>query len=127
MFVRWHKRALAELGEILFQAHERNREETTNIDSAVERTLNTLQMFPKTGLLVRTKGWYEKYMPRTRVILIYRFSHDELAILQLFTQVVIQKQSRLNAVAMLSNIWGFNPPKLETEVDNPRKVDHRKI
>ena len=84
MFVRWHKRALAELGEILFQAHERNSGEATNIESAVERTLNTLQMFPKTGRFVRAKGWYEKYVPRTRVILIYRFTHDEFAITATF-------------------------------------------
>ncbi len=84
MFVLWHKRALAELGEILFQAHERNSGEANNIESAVEHTLNTIQMFPKTGRFVQAKGWYEKYVPRTRVILIYKVKDKELVIIAVF-------------------------------------------
>lgn len=56
MFVLWHKRALTELGEMLFQAHERNAQEAGNIERAVERTLNTLQIFPKNRTLCTSKG-----------------------------------------------------------------------
>lgn len=84
MFVEWHKRALAEIDLILFQAHERNSEEATNIERAVERTLNTVQMFPKTGRFVRVKDWYEKYVPHTRVVLIYKVKDEELVIIGVF-------------------------------------------
>ena len=84
MFVRWHKLALAELDEIISQAHERNPQEALNMRSAVERTLNTLQMFPKAGRYVRAGDWHEKYVPHTRLIFIYRFTDDELAIIATF-------------------------------------------
>ena len=84
MFLRWHKLALAELDAILDHAKERNPLEATNIEKAVERSLNALLTFPKTGRPVQGRGLYEKYVPRTRITFIYELASDHIRIVATF-------------------------------------------
>ena len=84
MFVRWHKLALTELDEILDQAKERDPQEATNIEKAVERSLNALVTFPKTGRYLRGRGLYEKYVPRTRIKFIYELTPEHIRIVATF-------------------------------------------
>ena len=80
MLLRFHRLAIGELDEILTHAKTRNPQEARNIERAVERTLNTVLAFPQSGTFMQGRGWYEKYVPRTRIKLIYRFTNDELLI-----------------------------------------------
>ena len=84
MYLRFHELALVELYDIVTQATERNPQEAHNIERAVERSLSALLTFPQSGRFKRAHGWHEKYVPRTRIKFIYRFTDDELSIIATF-------------------------------------------
>jgi plasmid stabilization system protein ParE len=84
MKIRWHEEALAGYEAILAQAGERNPLEHSNFKERVRETLRTFRDFPRMGLFNSEVGCYEKFVPRTRVLLIYHIAEQQLRIVAAF-------------------------------------------
>jgi plasmid stabilization system protein ParE len=84
MNIIWHCEAVIEYDNMLAQAQARNFQEAKYITAHVEQALTTLQQFPQSGRFLQSRGCYEKYVPRTRIKFIYRFTDAELTIIATF-------------------------------------------
>ena len=84
MKVRWHEEALHEYGQLLVEAGERNALERANIKKRVLETLRNLRDFPSMGRFNTEVECYEKYVPRTRVLLIYQLVEQHIRIIAAF-------------------------------------------
>jgi plasmid stabilization system protein ParE len=84
MNVIWHREAVIEYDDILSQTQTRNLQEAKNITAHVEQALTTLQQFPQSGRFLRSRGCYEKYVPHTRIILVYLCKNEDILILSAF-------------------------------------------
>lgn len=84
MKIAWTVEAHEELLEILASAEERNMLEASNILDRIARSEQVIVSFPKAALYNAEHDFYEKYVPRTRVILIYRLTGDEIVMISAF-------------------------------------------
>lgn len=78
MNIRWTRAALADLENILTHAAARNTLEADNISRRVMRTEQAIAMFPEATFHNADKNYYERVVPRTRVILIYRIEGEDV-------------------------------------------------
>lgn len=84
MKLRWHHEAVVEYAGILAEAERRDPLEYANIQRQVLSTLATVRIFKKSGRFNPSIECYEKYVPHTRVVLIYQVKGDELIIISVF-------------------------------------------
>lgn len=84
MRIRWTRDAQADLIDILDHAGARNAREASNIAARIRKTEQAIEIFPQSALYNAAEDYYERYVPRTRVILIYRLAADEAVILAAF-------------------------------------------
>jgi plasmid stabilization system protein ParE len=84
MNIRWHTEALSEYEEILNQAANRDPLEETNIKKRVIETLRNIRAFPGIGFFNQDVACFEKYVPRTRILLIYQVAQDNIQIIAVF-------------------------------------------
>ena len=84
MHLRWLTEALEELENILDQAGSRNPLEASNIAHRVERTTQNILTFPKAALYNAAGDYFERYVPKTRIILVYRIKDQEVIVIAAF-------------------------------------------
>lgn len=84
MRVLWTRDARGDLVNILAHARSRNELEAHNIAMRVQRTEQAIETFPESAPYNQAEDYYERYVPRTRVILIYRLVGDEAIIVAAF-------------------------------------------
>ena len=84
MKLRWLTAALADLENILDHAAKVNVTMARNIAARVERTERAIETFPEGAHCNAELDVFERYVPRTRVILIYRLTEDEIVMIGAF-------------------------------------------
>lgn len=84
MIVRWLVEAVADLEDILDYAARQNRQLAQNIATRVEHAETTIRTFPKGARYDPELDVFERYVPRTRVILVYRVLPTEVVIVGVF-------------------------------------------
>jgi plasmid stabilization system protein ParE len=84
MNIRWTLDALNDYRSILEQAAERNTLEAANIAWRVERAELNIGTFPKAAFHNKPRDYYERYIPNTRIILIYKIEAPDVIILAAF-------------------------------------------
>lgn len=84
MNIRWTTEALAELDTILYHAQKRDVLEAKNIRARIERVERNIATFPKAAYHNRAKGYFERYIPRTRVILVYEIVDPDVIVIAAF-------------------------------------------
>ena len=84
MNIRWTTAALADLDNILFHAQERDALEARNLRARIERAERNIATFPKAAFHNQAKGYYERYIPRTRVILVYQIIEPDVIVIAAF-------------------------------------------
>ena len=84
MHIRWTTAALADIANILEHAHCRNPQEARNLRRRIEQTERNILTFPRAAYFNKTGDYYERYIPRTRVILVYRIISLEVMVIAAF-------------------------------------------
>lgn len=84
MKIRWTREAQADLINILDHAEARNVLEAKNIVARVRKTERAIETFPQSASYNLAEDYYERYVPRTRVILIYRLVGEEAIVIAAF-------------------------------------------
>jgi len=84
MIVRWSEEALSELESILEIAADNDRLLASNIARRVENTLRNIELFPKAAFYDAENDFYERLVPKTRMLLIYRLRQNEAVIVATF-------------------------------------------
>lgn len=84
MKIRWLKAALADLDHYLEKAAARDRQEAHNISARINRTIAALQVFPKSARYNPDKDYYERYVPHTRAVIVYRLTDSEIIVVAVF-------------------------------------------
>ena len=80
----WSTAALSDLENIVTHAETRDPAEAANILARVERTLEHIKLFPHSGYYNEELETYERYVPRTRVVLVYHLSDAGIEIIAAF-------------------------------------------
>ncbi len=80
----WSAAALSDLENIIAHAEARDPVEAANILARVERTVEHIELFPHSGYHNEEHGTYERYVPRTRVVLVYHLPEDGIEIVAAF-------------------------------------------
>lgn len=84
MKIHWTVAALADIDAILASAADRNQAEAHNIKLRVEKTVLNILTFPQAARYVKAKDYYERVIPRTRVILVYRILDAGVVVIAAF-------------------------------------------
>lgn len=83
---------LADLDNILRHAADRNYLEARNIRQNIKRAACAIATFPRAALYNPDKDYYERYVLRTRVILVYQVTTDSVFIIAAFHTSRNQRQ-----------------------------------
>ncbi len=81
MRLTWSKAALADLDSILEHLPPDVAENTAR---RVDRAVNTITAFPHAAYHNGKTNTYERYVPRTRVVLIYQIAGDTIELIAVF-------------------------------------------
>ncbi len=84
MIIRWTEEAHADLENIINQAFERDPLEASNISKRIEAAEKNILAFPKAAHYDAEHDFYDRYVPRTRVIMVYRVTADAITIYKAF-------------------------------------------
>lgn len=84
MIVQWTDDALADLENILNHAYERSPDEAANIATRIDAMQKRMTLFPRAAFYDEKLNTFERYVPKTRVILVYRLSADAITIIAAF-------------------------------------------
>ncbi len=84
MSINWSEEALADLTNILEHAADRDRLEADNIVRRILAVEENLVLFPHAAHYDEEYDFFERFVPGTRLILIYREVGDDLNIIAVF-------------------------------------------
>ena len=84
MIIRWTEEAHVNLEDIVDQAFHRDPLEASNISKRIEIAEKNILLFPKAALYNSEHDYYERYVPRTRVILVYRVTGETITVYRAF-------------------------------------------
>jgi plasmid stabilization system protein ParE len=84
MCINWLLSALTDIETILNDSAARDTLEARNVAARVAVTEQNILAFPKAAYYNAEYDYYERYVPRTRVILVYRLTAKQIIIVAAF-------------------------------------------
>lgn len=86
MIIRWSSEAMADLIGILEHMADTDPVMADNLAHRIEQADKYIQLFPRAAYYDKTTDTYERYVARTRVILVYRILEnvEEIVVIAAF-------------------------------------------